>query len=108
MHKGGQLGWLQREGGINTTIGTREGEMLLDHTGAESHRRNRNTHAHGVIREAHLAAKQFAQVGDSADIRIVRGGWIGTGALEKDKIPATRLTGSSHGTVQIRQGCHAG
>ncbi len=62
----------------------------------------------GVVGQAHLAAEQVAQVGDGAQVAVLRAGRIGAGALEQHDVLAAAGAQGAHGLVQLGQGGHAG
>ncbi|MNL20535.1 hypothetical protein D3C87_1417870 [compost metagenome] len=73
--------------------------MLLDDGGPERHGPDGHADPHGVIREAHLGAKEVAHVGDGQDVGVGGSCRVGAGALEKDQVLAAGFAGRADGLV---------
>ena len=87
-HQSTQLIRLERKCRIGAAVGAPQGEMLLDHAGAERHRGDCHFDAERVIGEPDRAAEFRCQLGNAPQVRLLDRRWISAHAVEQNQIAA--------------------
>ena len=85
-----------------------EGQVLLDHTGAQRHRRQRDLGSQGVVGKAHRDIKNLRHRGHCAQIRVRRMGGIIADAVQENEGLRSRLAQGIHRQLHLVQGGHPG
>ena len=107
-HQSTQLIRLERKCQIRAAVGAPQGEMLLDHAGAERHGGDCHFDAEGVIGEPDRAAEFRCQLRNAPQIRLLDRRWISTHAVEQNQIAAAGRAESFNQFTDLLEARHAG
>ena len=80
--------------------------MLFNHRRPQRHTRDRHADAHRVVRQTDVAAEEFPEMWNRAQVRVTGSGGVGAGALEQYEIATPRISSDCDGVIEFGQGGH--